>query len=500
MVIDDDLKRPGSISSGLRARRDVAAAAAALSAQWLLRRVVPAMPFAPYSVANRIVRITPGGLATTGIDELGHLALPILGAGVVVAALALGLAVGRRTPVVLGALAVALSFLATRLDPVPQDLRDSVAASLVAGAAAWMVAALLTPLPERSQSPFDARRRQLITTGVLGIGLIAVFGVAEIRRMARQVMAASPIRADRPAIVPSDATFVEVAGLSPQVTSRDDHYQIDINIADPVVDASAWQLKISGAVSAPRSFTLDDLRAMSTTERLQLMSCISNEVGGDLVSCSRWTGVPLADLLRAVQPHGDAKMVIASAIDGYTETIPIDIALSPLVLVAFGMDGLTLPDAHGSPARLLFPGRYGMRSVKWLKELSVSLTEEEGYWEQRGWDKQAIMRTSSRIDVVDKADGAGQFVAAGIAWAGDRGISAVEVSTDGGGSWSRATLEGELGPLAWRRWQISLTMPPGTHSLIVRAIDGAGTLQDATERPPHPSGSSGYHRVSVQVT
>jgi DMSO/TMAO reductase YedYZ molybdopterin-dependent catalytic subunit len=500
MAIDDDLMWPGRILSGLRARRDVAAAAAALSAQWLLRRVVPAMPFAPYSVANRIVRITPGGLATTGIDQLGHRALPILGAGIVVAALALGLAVGRRAPVALGGLAVALSFLATRVDPVPQDLRDSVAASLVAGAAAWMVAAMLAPTPEVSRSPFDARRRQLITVGALGVGLIAVFGVAEIRRMARRVIAASAVRADRPAIVPSDAAFAEVPGLSPPVTSRDDHYQIDIDIADPVVDASTWQLKISGAVSAPRSFTLDDLRAMATTERLQLLSCISNEVGGDLVSCSRWTGVPLADLLRTAQPQGDVKMVIARAIDGYTEPIPIDIALSELVLVAFGMDGLTLPDAHGSPARLLFPGRYGMRSVKWLTELSVSLTEEEGYWEHRGWDKQAIMRTSSRIDVVDKTAVAGHFVAAGIAWAGDRRISAVEVSTDDGGSWSRAMLEGELGALAWQRWQIALELPPGTHNVVVRATDGAGALQDAAERPPHPSGSSGYHRVSVRVS
>ncbi len=500
MATDDETTSAGRVVSGFQAWRDVAAAAAALFAQWLLRRVVPAMPFAPYSVANRIVRLTPGGLATTGIDELGHRALPILGAGIVVATLALALALGRRIPVVLGALAVALSFLATRIDPVPQDLRDSLAASLFAGAAAWLVAALLTPSPPAvSRSPFDARRRKLITTGVLGIGLIAVFGVAEIRRMARQVMAASSVRADVPVIVPSDAAFVEVHGLSPQVTSRDDHYQIDIDIADPVVDASTWQLKISGAVSAPRSFTLDDLRAMSTTERLQLMSCVSNEVGGDLVSCSRWTGVSLADLVRAAQPHSDVKMVIAHAIDGYTETIPIDIALSELVLVAFGMDGLTLPDAHGAPARLLFPGRYGMRSVKWLKELSFSTTEEEGYWEQRGWDKQAIMRTSSRIDVLDKTAVAGHFVAAGIAWAGDRRISAVELSTDDGGSWSRAQLEGELGPLAWQRWQLALELPPGTRNLVVRATDGTGALQDATARPPHPSGSSGYHRVSVRV-
>jgi DMSO/TMAO reductase YedYZ molybdopterin-dependent catalytic subunit len=500
MAIEPNLTWLERIVSGLRARRDVAAAAAALFAQWLLRCIVPAMPFAPYSVANRIVRITPGGLATAGIDQFGHSALPILGAGIVVATLVLGLAIGRRSAVLFAALAVSLSFFATRIDPVPQDLRDSVAASLVAGAAAWMVAAVLTPLPVRSESRFDPRRRQLITTGLLGIGLVAVFGVSEIRRMARQVIAASPIRADRPAVVPSDPAFVEVTGLSPQITSRDDHYQIDIDIADPVVDASAWQLKISGAVDAPRSFTLDDLRVMTTTERLQLMSCISNDVGGNLVSCSRWTGVPLADLLGLTKLNSDGKMIVAGAIDGYTETIPIDIALSQTVLVAFGMDGLSLPDAHGSPARLLFPGRYGMRSVKWLKELVVSRTDgAEGYWEQRGWDKQAIMRTSSRIDVLDKAATAGHFTVAGIAWAGDRKISKVEVSKDDGGTWSPAQLEGELGPLAWRRWQIDFAMPPGSYNLVVRATDGTGTLQDATDRPPHPSGSSGYHRVSVQV-
>lgn len=457
------------------------------------------MPFAPYSVANRVVRITPGGIATTGIDQLGHRALPILGAGVIIATLAVGLAVGRRAPVVLGAVAAVLSFLATRIDPVPQDFRDSITASLVAGAAAWLIATLLTPTPDATQSSFDPRRRRLITSGVLGIGLIAVFGVSEIRRLASHVMAASAVRADQPVVVPSDPTFIEVQGLSPQVTSRGDHYQIDIDIADPVVDASAWKLHISGAVGAPRSFTLDELRAMPTIERLQLMSCISNEVGGDLVSCSRWTGVLLADLLRPAQPHPAAKMVIARAIDGYTETIPIDIALSQTVLVAFGMDGLTLPDAHGSPARLLFPGRYGMRSVKWLKELSLSLTEEEGYWEQRGWDKLAIMRTSSRIDAVDKDAVPGQFIAAGIAWAGDRGISAVELSTDGGESWSQAKLERELGPLAWRRWQLAIELPPGAHTLAVRATDGSGAVQDVTERPPHPSGSSGYHRVSVDA-
>jgi DMSO/TMAO reductase YedYZ molybdopterin-dependent catalytic subunit len=488
-----------AIVSGLRSRREVVAAAAALFAGWLLHRIVPAMPFAPYSVANRIVRLTPGDIATTGIDRLGHLALPLLAAACVVAAVAAGFTVGRRSPLALGAIAVVLSFIATRVDPVPQGVRNSILASLVAGAAAWMSAEALAHQPSGDGQTFDARRRQIVISGALGVGLIAVFGAAELRRLMRNVMAATVVRADQQAIIPTDGAFADVPGLSPQVTARGDHYEIDIDYADPLVDAGSWRLEVTGAVDATRTMTLDDLRAMRTIERLQLMSCISNYVGGDLVGCSRWTGVPLADIIGPARPHGDAKMIVVHAIDGYSETIPMDIAMSGSVLVAFGMNGLTLPDVHGAPARLLFPGRYGMRSVKWLKELSVSLTDEEGYWEKRGWDKQAIMRTSSRIDVVDKVDNAGHVVAAGVAWAGDRRISKVEVSADGGETWADAMLEEELGPLAWRRWQIPFYLSFGKHTIVVRATDGSGTLQDATERLPHPSGSSGYHRVSVTV-
>jgi hypothetical protein len=111
----------------------------------------------------------------------------------------------------------------------------------------------------------------------------------------------------------------------------------------------------------------------------------------------------------------------------------------------------------------------------------------------------AIMRAGSRIDVLSKAAAPGRFIAAGIAWAGDRRISAVEISTDDGASWARAQLEGELGPLAWQRWQTTLELPSGTHILAVRATDGGGMLQDEARRPPHPSGSSGYHRVSVHI-
>jgi hypothetical protein len=89
---------------------------------------------------------------------------------------------------------------------------------------------------------------------------------------------------------------------------------------------------------------------------------------------------------------------------------------------------------------------------------------------------------------------------AGVAWAGDRRIAGVEVSADSGTTWQPAELEREQGRLSWRRWRAVLSLPPGPHCLAVRAIDGAGALQDAQKQPPHPSGASGYHRTDVTVS
>ena len=90
-------------------------------------------------------------------------------------------------------------------------------------------------------------------------------------------------------------------------------------------------------------------------------------------------------------------------------------------------------------------------------------------------------------------------IAAGVAWAGDRGISLVEVSTDDGKSWARARLERETDQLAWRRWQLMLDLTPGSHPITVRATDGQGQLQSPARTPPHPAGATGWHRVVIIV-
>jgi Oxidoreductase molybdopterin binding domain/Mo-co oxidoreductase dimerisation domain len=180
---------------------------------------------------------------------------------------------------------------------------------------------------------------------------------------------------------------------------------------------------------------------------------------------------------------------------------PLRLALAGQdVLVAFGMNGAELPQRHGYPARLLVPGRYGMKRVKWLTRLALLPAPAAGYWEQRGWDPVATIRTQSRIDVpADHATVPPRLTVAGIAWAGDRRVARVEVLADDHGPWMPAVLEREADPLGWRRWRLGLELPPGLHTLAVRAVNHTGQVQAAERLPPHPSGASGYHRIVARV-
>jgi DMSO/TMAO reductase YedYZ molybdopterin-dependent catalytic subunit len=339
------------------------------------------------------------------------------------------------------------------------------------------------------------RRRFLIGAGML-LGMVAL-GAGALRRVLLSP-GSEPVRADIASSIPDDTTFIPGAGLSPRITSRETHYVVDVNLDYPEVDVSTWRLRIKGAVANPLSLSLDDLRAMHTVEELATMACISNPVGGNLVGNSLWTGVPLARLLAEAGAGASARAVKGVGADGYEDNIPIGLAMAPTTLLAFGMDGATLPVAHGFPARLRIPPVYGMKNVKWLTDLVVLSEPEDGYWEKRGWDQEALVRTESRFDTPADGDRVGRkLTVAGIAWAGERRIPRVEVSADDGASWKPALLEAELGPLSWRRWQLALDLPPGCHALTVRAHDGAGAIQDSERRPPHPSGASGYHRIVV---
>lgn len=476
-------------------------AAFAVVVQRLLHATWPDAPFAPYAAAEWMVRQSPGPLATSAIEHLGHRALPLLGYTFIALTLALGLLVGRRPAWVLTAIAFLLTLLAAYLDPLPLSVPGTLGSASIAALTALAGATALERSPGTgARGETDWSRRRLLARAGLGVIVLGVGGTAALRQGSRSAPT-GPVRADQPAMIPIDSGFVEVAGLSPRVTPRADHYVVDIDLEDPLIGESGWRLAVNGKVNTPLSFALSDLQSMQTVERLLNVSCISNPVGGGLIGNSRWTGVPLDHLLDLAQPLPAAVTLLARSFDGYTEGIPLDEIRGHDALIAFGMNGQLLPSSHGFPARLLFPNHYGMRSVKWLTQLSLVDHDEEGYWAQRGWDREAVIRTESRFDVPRDGDHVrSPFVCAGIAWAGTRGVAAVEVSTDNGQSWQQAQLEALLGPLSWRRWRISLNLPPGTHTLAVRAVDGTGSPEDAQERAPHPSGASGYHRIGVTVT
>jgi DMSO/TMAO reductase YedYZ molybdopterin-dependent catalytic subunit len=282
--------------------------------------------------------------------------------------------------------------------------------------------------------------------------------------------------------------------LAPLITSNDDFYVVDEELVDPDVDPNTWRLSIVGTVDAPFEATRDELLAMPLVERYATLECISNPIGGDLISTAKWTGVPLGHLLQRAGVRDGAVEVVFRAVGGYSDSISLDDALRPVTMIVVGMNGNVLPREHGFPARLLAPGYYGMKQPKWLESIEVVDRPYTGYWERRGWVKAAIVQTGSRIDAVQ--EGQNLWLVAGVAFAGDRAIDRVECSFDGGSTWRDAELERALSDLTWRRWK--LPVPAGTSGdVLVRATDGDGQVQTSAVAPPHPSGATGYDRVTL---
>ncbi len=485
--------------AGVRSRPGLLAAAAALVAQWLVRRIAPEAPFAPYSVANRVVRVIPGDVATQSIEMLGHHALDLAAAASLAGALGLGFAAGRRTALPFGIMALALSLAAFAADPVHPSLLSSLASAAIAALAAAAIVAFVLPQPVTAagkEMPSPSRRR-VLGAAALALGFSGLGGAAALRSLKGSGVRGL-VRADRSVEVNGDPRFDAMPGLTPRTTPTASHYVVDSDLTDPFLSASSWRLKVAGEVSSPLTLSLADLRSMNTVEQAILMQCISNPVGGALIGNARWTGVPLRDILAQAGASERATTVSLRAADGYSETVPIEIARAGDVLVVFGINGRLLPVEHGYPARVIFPGRYGMRSVKWATSIEVTNAPADGYWEKRGWDREAVMRTGARFDLPRPgATVRSPLTAAGLAYAGDRGVSAVEVSSDDGQTWQRTTLEAAAGPLAWRRWAIDLALPPGDVVLTVRSVDSSGEIQDSSRRSPHPDGASGYHRIVV---
>ncbi|WP_328749173.1 molybdopterin-dependent oxidoreductase [Streptomyces sp. NBC_00285] len=363
-----------------------------------------------------------------------------------------------------------------------------------------------TPGGAGAGQPAGRRRFLALAVGAIGAAAVAVPGGR--RLWAQRVAAARAAVVLPPPASPAPPLPAKVSagvpGVKPFVTRNADFYRIDTALSVPQMEPKDWQLSIHGRVKRPLTLTYDQLLAMPMVERYITLTCVSNEVGGQLVGNARWLGVPIRDLLAEVEPDDGADQLVSRSVDGYTAGTPMAALRDGRdALLAVGMNGEPLPVEHGFPVRMVVPGLFGyVSATKWLTELELSrFSDFSAYWVRRGYAEQAPVKTQSRIDTptAGRRLARGPAMVAGVAWAQHRGVSAVEVRVDDG-PWQRAQLAAVPSADTWRQWSWPWQATPGKHRLQVRATDNTGRPQSGRGHKPLPDGATGWHTIRVTVT
>jgi DMSO/TMAO reductase YedYZ molybdopterin-dependent catalytic subunit len=313
------------------------------------------------------------------------------------------------------------------------------------------------------------------------------------------------------------------------------HYDI------PDVDPAAWRLQIDGLVERPLALSLEDVRARPAVELAVTMECAGNGRAHvephvesqpwllEAVGTARWRGTRVAPLLEEAGIRAGAVEVVFTGLDRgveggeeqlYARSLPLDEVLGGDSILAYEINGTPLPPQHGFPLRLLVPGWYGMTSVKWLARMTVADAPFDGYQQRRGYrlrqdedeEGEPVSRIQPRSLMVppgipefltrSRIVPAGLCRLEGRAWSGGSEIVGVEVSADGGETWSDADLgDDSLGRWAWRSWRFDWDARPGEHELCCRARDSAGNVQPL-EAPWNLGGyaNNAVQRIAVTVT
>jgi sulfite oxidase len=313
----------------------------------------------------------------------------------------------------------------------------------------------------------------------------------------------------------------------------------------PLIDPAAWRLRVGGLVDRDLELSLADLGRLTPCTLTATLQCAGNRRAGLIrvrdipgedpwgpgaISTAEWTGVSLAEVLRAAGPRAPAAHVALTAPDvspiadppqPFGGSVPLPKALAGEVLLAWAMNGQPLPPVHGGPVRIVVPGYIGARSIKWIEQISVQEHPSDNYFQATAYRLLpaeagphaagpgagiSLSSTTVNADILRPGDGAalapGRTEVTGYAVAGDdRGIARVEVSTDGGRSWQQAGLGDDAGPWAWRHWHAVIDLPPGRTEIIARAWDTAAAVQpESAAQLWNPKGYANNSWARVQVT
>ena len=335
---------------------------------------------------------------------------------------------------------------------------------------------------------FSLRRRTLLKLAGLGTVAGLTGGCDGIGSMFGRMFAMPP--RDTLYFTPNDKFYVVNYADSAVSVSR------DINIEQ-------WRVTLKGEVKMSMSLGWRDILNRDAFDQVVTLECIDTLPGGDSLGNATWRGISLKQLLKeAGADEETARDVIFRAADGYDDSVPFKRAMEDDVMLAYLMNGEKLPQAHGFPLRLIVPGLYGIKNVKWITEIEVYPGDHQGYWQRKGWTDDGTIKIFSRIDSPGhyQALRGPEQTFRGIAFGGPNSISKVELSFDAGKTWNPRELEPPMSTHSWVIWNYAWRPPKaGKFQVVVRAWDTKDQLQIAELIRPQPAGASGYHTIIADV-
>ena len=505
------------------------------------------LPFIPFDVFDFVSRVLPGALLTFGIDMMVDIIITFNMGETSVAAKTAEQLMGLGAFLIIGLVSTAVFYgilnrsktrarnlypgmmlglgfgavmlliseqvnLTATAPKAAQIVWVLIVCQLWATAANWIYNALAhsgakTKIDEETGETITVealdRRQFMVRIGgasavltVIGAGLGAFIGN---RPGGGQVAGDASGASDGDVLPNLEGNMEPAPGTRPEYTPLDDHYRIDISSRPPVIDSGEWRLDVTGLVDNPVSLSLGELYdKFERVDRFITLSCISNRIGGTLISTTKWSGFRMSDFLDLVKPQAEAVALKITGADNFDEYVMLDVInADDRIMFAYEWDDQPLKQKHGFPLRIYIPDRYGMKQPKWIESIEFVDTWQEGYWVRRGWSVEAMVNPTSVVDTVATdailKDDEGYVVPiGGIAYAGAKRISRVEVSINDG-DWQEAKLRMPLSELTWVLWRFDWRFQEGDYRFAVRAYDGDGNLQSLESRGTRPDGATGVH-------